>query len=77
MELSDIESQEESFGGIFVEKYGLSQKLYPINYIFPRFIVGYTENWRENEFFPDLRANERENQKSKENHMWQIQRAFE
>jgi hypothetical protein len=39
--------------------------------------VGYTENWRENDVFPDLRANERENQKSKENHIWGIERAFE
>ena len=37
----------------------------------------YSWIWRENDVFPDLRANERENQKSKENHIWQIERAFE
>ena len=74
MVLSDVESQEESFGGTFVEKYGLSQKLYPKKLNFTSIYSGF---WRENEVFPDLRANERENQKSKENHIWQIERAFE
>ena len=37
----------------------------------------YSENWREKQVFPDLRANERENRKSKKNHLREIQRAFE
>ena len=37
----------------------------------------YSGNWRVKHVFPILSANERENQKSKENRILQIQRAFE
>ena len=52
----------------------VSIKSYPRKTGFPCI---YSENWREKQVFRDLRANERENRKSKENHLREIQRAFE
>ena len=61
----------------FSSKMDVSIKSYSQKTIPRQFTVGNTENWRENKVFPDLRAIEIETQKSKENHIWQIRRAFE